>query len=1572
MAVYTDTELNNPIRGLDESWEGHTHQEVESFVSNILKELTDDVSVALTIGIVGDDTKIFLTDASTATFQYTVDYSVDGNPSTNYSVNIRIGSTIIQQGYKPGVGANTPITSPELITYLKARGNSVSVVIEVYDEDSGFSRSRSVTFNKRQANLVSNNILGTVWTTASRPQLSFTKTIDYGSLDTSNIGTAKVVSIFTDSSGAIETVETAFAAATNPVRVEIPATLANGACSVTSYIVLGDPQGTIGNYVTDSIIIVHDGTDGISSPEEGTIYLTVGDVTGATMNNYADIKYNIYVVGGSASLRWPIVLQKQVNGVYVDQAKKYATNNYESTWEYLITEATTNLRILVPNLNQDGTIYYDSGGNISARTWKAFTISASASNIGWMSASDGLIFSLSALNKSNDDYDIGVWTNNGYSAVFSDMQWDNSGSGWTTIQYKDYEGNTLVSNALRLVGKSRMTIGDFFPFYKTTPYSAGDKIGGGILDTGGTLKISFLVDNVSNIHEKVIDCWDGTVGFYVTGDGFYLNIGNELINNPNQNQAISQTNTRRFQSGVKIDLTIVIPRYYDNTGATTNREVSYYINGEIAGYTRLDAAVYTLSQLAATPLTFGGDGAVLNLFDVKYWNRPLTSLEVFHTYTMNLDSSDQINGIFDKNNFYVESNGKAVMTVTQAIAYGKWLAEQGKTNFAVWVSTNLANAEDGVPIAAGKESTKDKTSRGEKFYFFRFKRDENTGRGIIDNNLSFFLDSDTVSAGDNHSALRFRRQGTSTVDATKGNIRIDVQTKNRVKYHRFLSESAGFNPQEEGLLAKKAKIWQIPNADALPCYLLTLKKNPNDSTQARNLPTAKWYEDCARYLAKQNDAYLTCLTKAQRVEYESIIENRADLVTKADRIDAIKTRQCVDGIPTIGFRIDYNYANDDATKFNPLNDSVTSFGGQFDAITDKTNMDVFGFGLRNTQDEDGNPIQTKLGDADEDFSLEWRNNGSDVCCFQTQNLAGSGSQITYGGSSYGSSYLEYRYPVDSPYADGEDMPTYPWQDESIYGHITIGLEKTGPIQRLFDLVATCSPLKNDVEYSTSLRGKYYWEGEENTDIQGRIPMRNAADEITAWVDDNEANRKTIFRQEFPKCVNLYHFLLNALLIDAGLMVDQDVKNQFFTHFTGDDDANGHKLLCLLGYDFDSSWGMDNDNNFRFNFTVKYEDGLYDGNGSKSNLSMLWKLVYDCYRDEMTVMAGILYNGGLLNYEGVSKYMFENEIDMFNSIIYNNNSEYSYMDNSSSNWPKIHGSAKEHNEWFVEGRMYFIGGEYLASGSDLTVDTADFSPRHVASSEAFYNNPFYARRRQAGSQGLYYQLGLTTYRRSYSAMRIGSASLGPKASMDVIVEYDNSTGLPTGNTTYTTGYIGVETYTETASDFHLYITGCKDVKTISGLPNIFLRAINDWGELVNVEALELGSTETITDGDDVYYYENPFLSSLNTDGVLFGACKTLNLAGLSGLTGVLSLASFPILETFTGVRMSGVTSISHPAGSSLRSVSYPANLTEWVINNKPNLNSITFEGYNSLTRISVTESSAVAAKKAIELLNNLMS
>ena len=53
-----------------------------------------------------------------------------------------------------------------------------------------------------------------------------------------------------------------------------------------------------------------------------------------------------------------------------------------------------------------------------------------------------------------------------------------------------------------------------------------------------------------------------------------------------------------------------------------------------------------------------------------------------------------------------------------------------------------------------------------------------------------------------------------------------------------------------------------------------------------------------------------------------------------------------------------------------------------------------------------------------------------------------------------------------------------------------------------------------------------------------------------------------------------------------------------------------------------------------------------------------------------------------------KYMHENQVDVYNSLMCNANSEYSYT-SKASDYPKTHGSAREHTEWFVEGRMHFV-------------------------------------------------------------------------------------------------------------------------------------------------------------------------------------------------------------------------------------------------------------------------------------------
>ena len=120
-------------------------------------------------------------------------------------------------------------------------------------------------------------------------------------------------------------------------------------------------------------------------------------------------------------------------------------------------------------------------------------------------------------------------------------------------------------------------------------------------------------------------------------------------------------------------------------------------------------------------------------------------------------------------------------------------------------------------------------------------------------------------------------------------------------------------------------------------------------------------------------------------------------------------------------------------------------------------------------------------------------------------------------------------------------------------------------------------------------------------------------------------------------------------------------------------------------------------------------------------------------------------------------MFTEEVDVYNSAIYNANSEYSYIGDNSADWPKVHGSAKEHNKWFLEGRMYYIGSRYPASGCDLYQDICEFIPGYSSPSETFAANPFYIKREQEGTHGYIFEMAATAYERTGVGFRVNGQS-----------------------------------------------------------------------------------------------------------------------------------------------------------------------------------------------------------------------
>lgn len=1498
------------IENIFDPWEGHTHAEVEAALKGTIAMLQGGNYSQIAVSIVGSLNRTFVSTAERVTFFYKVNSTVDGNYNPDFTVEITIGNSVITINDVKASSADDEIESPNIAPYLAKIGNDViTVKIRAYTPDGLIAATKSLKFNRQSATLSTDNQINIVDPRVIRFKAQFT-----GS-------SAQLIVQFFGATGSVD--ENSSQTVTNTLNLAGAATvtvpeLSAGAHIVKAYLLLEDGE-TKSETLTTSIFT----TKGASTDD---VYISYEEIKGAVEKDYYNIVFSAFdpVLQDTDSV---VVLLREWDSdtrKYVKKGERVISNRSCNTWKYLVPNTNNQVQIAVPYLNADGSIATNLQGEPRLRNFIDILFDAKASNITWVSKEGAEIY-LTAQNRTNSDADKDQWTNNGYEVDFSNVQFDNN-TGW------------FDENHLHLVGTARARIKDFYPFYNPTTF-VPNSVGGGILSTGFTMKMSFKVTGVSDANKRVIDCYsdkDG-IGFYVTGDSIYIGVGATLLSRPDEIQSATSHNSRRFSADTRIDLTIAVQPYYTD-GVATKHEARYYINGEIAGFGIIPNQ--TLSQLLEnrTEIVFGGDGAALDLYDFRYYTFYTDAFDVLQTRTMDLDDAGEMSALYNKNNFYeIDGTGNPIITLKQAIAYGKWLAEQagGSVPFAVVVATDFCNNEslvgNNIPTGGyqGSTSATNSTDR-QDWYIYRFTVNER-GEGIIDAEQSYWLEGATPGS------LRARRQGTSTKDSTKGNTCWDVRGTIRLHWFDELSQTFSAEYEEYG---KGANVFFIPGIDALPCYLLTMKKNPNESTQARNLPSAKIYEDGARYLAtvqvQGEYIYEDCLTPPQRKELASIIEHFPTL-TRTEQVNMIKTRQCVDGIPSIAFemkRTDSSSILRDPTS----NAATTAFSGQFDLITDKTNMKVFGFGGYWTINADG--TRTWHDDeVDETFSVEWRDNASPICNFHTYDISDGG--VYKGDGTYGSSHLEYRYPdIDSVCGDvipaGKDCSNR-------------GLETTGPIQRLFDFVYNCSP------YNI---GSQALNGALDPAYNNRITIKGVP------VVDNASNRENKFHQELEYYAVVHQILFNGIMIDHALMCDQDTKNQFFSFFTGELDTTQdyegkvRKLLRLLGYDFDSSWGCDNDNFFKFLYTVMYSDGLYDGKHAGRGPD-LWALIYKVFADEIKTMYNLLFDGGILNSEGILNVMHANQVDLYNAMIYNANSEYSYT-SISSDYQKAHGSAKEHNEWFVKNRCYFKGGaNYVFGGasSDFTTDNVQFNVSGYSNIPDDGNKYWHT-----GANGTKrWAIDLTAYERTYSYLTIGN-TLHSGGFIDVKETVENNlvVGRESEVLTLKTNADGI--VNESGNDFRVGIRGCKRIKTIADLSHWYISSIyTGWGGLVNLEEINLGRYEQVEDANgNKYDYNNPNLTDLNTKGLTFGCCRKLNIAGLSNLSGVVDLTAFPVLEVLEARNDNRVEEMIFPSTDNLRVLNLPASLTKLDLNNKPNIEEINIQGTDNVREITIVGSNNYGA------------
>lgn len=1211
----------------------------------------------------------------------------------------------------------------------------------------------------------------------------------------------------------------------------------SGVYPVKAYLDMGN--GLVQSNVVETNLMA------IKSGEESTTVLVAVDPIGeVTLYDDVTPHFAVYYMG-KATAKVKITLNNGTPTIL-----NIPTGRVYSSYTCQAEQASNTL--MVAALNDD-----DQSANVGIET---FTASGS---FNWKITS-GYNMNLVAKGRSNEEQPSPAhW---GYKSdgtteltTFKNVGFSNYGSGWT--------GSTL-----HLVGGGKAVV-DCPIFYGSTEYKEGT-IGGGILDTGRTFRIRFKVDNVVDATKKLISCWDGNVGFYVTGDTIYVKFGNngEITTDPLTDAQATQNN-RHFNAGEIVELCITVEPLYDESYNTTKKIVTMYVNGQFAGEAMLSET--GISQTSALPITLDSEGAELDVYQMTSYEKCLNSFEVLQNYVMGLSSLSEMKDEFNKNQCYT---GSGTVNFNETFKYCKWLSAKlgdtvdGALNIIVNTHEFDPSISDTDTIATGQQEL--------ELFFFK--------NGEVD------TDRSVKYVGINTKDLRVCIQGTSTAYEWRKNMRYD--SKGTVKEYRWSKEayeaSGSVNPSDGWVYKEDVKKLQIylrgDSTTENACKLLTVKTNYNESTSTRNLPMARWSDDAMRYLSTVKDG-----------DGNLVFPN---ILTPPQKADS-KVRQCIDGVPAVQFTHDV-----DSQDYR--------FTGKVDLITDKKNASIFGF-----------------SEGGRDYSIEFRNGNSDITNFRCPYLKTAGKYLDGTFNSKGEDSFEYRWP---------DLDT----GDTYYGDSYLG--ENSALQRLFDFVFNCHP--DFVGYKSK---------------NGVISLTNGIITIKGENRvDNATYRKEKFKTELKYYMVVDSACFNGLASKVWLWTDQRAKNQFFTHYTGDevtadftDDLNEkgitYEILRLLPYDIDTSERGDNASRLRYDFTRLYTDvdvyndgvsvttvsnafyktqtcigednaATFISNRVMGKRSALYELLDDAMQDTYTKMFAELVKGGFFDINTVKKYNIANEVDAYNSVIYNADTVYKYIaSGKTSDQCKAHGSAKEDLLWWGAGRLYFMGGENSAG------DYTSTSFRAVMCMDSVLDDTNKKLRIPDGADGI--TLSIKSQYRNYIGTRLGTTGQLTKQYAEDPSQYYDVELITSGISNEDSG--------------RFTIFGQKFFADVKDFSKLYIASITDWGGCTALKTLKFG--------DDAEGFNNPALTDIKGSGNLTFGAETLDLRNCTSYADS-DFRCFPSLEELLLTGCDSLTELTLPVTENLVTLYVPKNLIKLEITDKPNISTMVIEGMDNMATINISE------------------
>lgn len=458
---------------------------------------------------------------------------------------------------------------------------------------------------------------------------------------------------------------------------------------------------------------------------------------------------------------------------------------------------------------------------------------------------------------------------------------------------------------------------------------------------------------------------------------------------------------------------------------------------------------------------------------------------------------------------------------------------------------------------------------------------------------------------------------------------------------------------------------------------------------------------------------------------------------------------------------------------------------------------------------------------------------------------------------------------------------------------------------------------NGTEWQDDLKAIYPDKNLNTTKLQRLFTFVASHNTANCETDEEKQAMLADFKEHFSEYFVTNNLLFYYLFTEFFLMIDSRAKNIHLATFDG-------VHWITLPYDMDSALGIDNDGKLVFTYDLEDTDSIGGDKVYNGQDSVLFNNIREAFGDELKAMYRQLRSGQIFNFESVNQRFIDHQavwpIRMWNEDACNKYLK-PFLEEGYDKLAMLQGDKGSQREQFLYGAFKYRDSKYEAGDATKKVIklrgyTDDAHP--------------------ISNQGI----TLTAYAPIYGLVDYASGYKDPhRMAANETRHFPNVMDHAMWNT---------EIYIHSADQL-------SDVGDLSPLN----AGEADFSAATKLNRLVLGSSAV--------GYVNDKLTSLavGTNDLL----ELVNVCNCTALVGNIDLHTCSGIETILATG-SAIAGVQLPVGGHVKRMELPATITNLTIRNQKNLETLTMEGYSSLSTLRIENTPNVPIETIINSATNL--